>query len=296
MIKSTDNKYTLIKFLVDEYDCDKTAIESKTKRELLDMIKELDGNLESAVEDPVEIITEKNINDTVEIPEVKVPTFADYIWHDFVMEKFEKDELVDGCPTVDGMRRIVELLIGEITDITSHVVQTPDQNNERRATVEVIVGIQCFNDRHGGSFRTYSGCADVYYGNADGIYGKHPVALAETRAEGRALKRALRLRKVVSAEEKVGDNTSAELDIKSKDPITDNQKTFIGFACSKERANINVEKFIKTKFPKVKSINEVKYTEAQELVLILDEYNRKQDTIPVEIKGFDSGWLTTFGS
>jgi hypothetical protein len=99
----------------------------------------------------------------------------------------------------------------------------------------------------------------------------------------------------VSAEEVTGDNESAESDIKSKDPINDNQKNFINFACSKERANINVEKLIKNKFPEIKSIKDLRYTQAQELVLVLDEYNRKQDTIPAEIRGYDSGWVTSFG-
>jgi hypothetical protein len=183
-------------------------------------------------------------------------------------------------------------LVGEITDINSDVIQVPTVENERRATVRVILSLRYYKDN---DIRIYHGCADVYYGNADGVYGKHPVALAETRAEGRALKRALRLRKIVSAEEVTGDNESAESDIKSKDPINDNQKNFINFACSKERANINVEKLIKNKFPEIKSIKDLRYTQAQELVLVLDEYNRKQDTIPAEIRGYDSGWITSFG-
>ncbi len=288
MVKSTDNKDELIKTLVEDYDIEKNTLENKTKKELWDMIKVLESD--DLVGDVTESNDEAVKNDTEK--EVSPPPLqTDYEWHDYVMGKFHKDELVEGNPTVDGMRRVCELLIGDIFEINSEVIQYPTVENERRATVKVVLGIDCQD----GKPRIYNGCADVYYGNADGIYGKHPVALAETRAEGRALKRALKLRKIVSAEEISGDNESLVNDIRSKDPINDNQKMFINLCCSKDRADINVEKFVKSIYPKVRSISDVKYTEAQELVKKLDEYNRKQDSIPEEIKGFDSGWLTNFG-
>ena len=289
MVKATDTKDDLKNYLIKDYEIDEKELENKTKKELWDMLKTLnDENLDNLVE---KIVEDENVAEKNVVGE-EVPEISDYKWHDYVMSKFEKDELVDKNPTVDGMRRVCELLVGEITDIKSDVIQVPTVENERRATVKVTVIIKYYRNSE---MSSYNGCADVYYGNADGVYGKHPVALAETRAEGRALKRALRLRKIVSAEEVTGDNESAESDIKSKDPINDNQKNFINFACSKERANINVEKLIKNKFPEIKSIKDLKYTQAQELVLVLDEYNRKQDTIPAEIRGYDSGWVTSFG-
>ena len=287
MIKSTDKKSDIINYLIQEYDIKREEINDKTKEELWAMLKSLnEGNMDNLVE---EVVAEKNMGENDENANLP-PLITDYAWHDYVMSAFEKDELVDGNPTVDGMRRVCELLIGDIIEINSKVVQIPTQENERRATVESTIIIDCLS----GKTKAYSGCADVYYGNADGIYSKHPVALAETRAEGRALKRALRLRKVISAEEISKDDENSELIVKSKDPINDNQKTFIGFACSKDRTNINVEKFIKSRLPNVKKIGDVKYTEAQELVKVLDEYNRKQDTIPEEIKGFDSNWVVNF--
>lgn len=287
MIKQTDKKSDIINFLIEEFDIKREELNDKTKEELWAILKSLnEGNMDNLVE---KVVTEKNIGENEENTNIP-PLITDYGWHDYVMSAFEKDELVDGNPTVDGMRRICELLIGDITDITSEIMQVPTQENERRATVKVTIAVDCLS----GKTKVYSGCADVYYGNADGVYGKHPVALAETRAEGRAFKRALRLRKVISAEEISKDDENSELIVKSKDPINDNQKTFIGFACSKDRTNINVEKFIKSRLPNVKKIGDVKYTEAQELVKVLDEYNRKQDTIPEEIKGFDGNWVVNF--
>ena len=42
---------------------------------------------------------------------------------------------------------------------------------------------------------TVNGAADVYWGNCDKIYRNHPVAVAETRAEGRALRRRIKAQK-----------------------------------------------------------------------------------------------------
>lgn len=288
MVKQTDKKSDILNYLIEVYDMQRSELEDKTKEELLNIMKSLkQENIEELIETPLD---ETKVTSNENTEDKTIPLMTDYDWHDYVMSKFEKDELVDGNPTVDGMRRICELLIGEITDCSSKVLQTPTPENERRATVQVGLCIHIY----GNETRTYSGCADVYYGNADGIYGKHPVALAETRAEGRALKRALKLRKVISAEEKIDDNTNIEQDIKSQDPINENQIMFINLCCSKDRANINVEKLVKSIYPKVKHVKEIKYNEAQELAKIIDQYNRKQDSIPEEIKGFDSNWQTNF--
>ena len=51
-----------------------------------------------------------------------------------------------------------------------------------------------------GELRTFAEVADVWHGNTDDLFCAHPVATACTRAEGRALRKALKLR-VLAAEE-----------------------------------------------------------------------------------------------
>lgn len=287
--KST--KESLIDLLSKDYDIEDATLEGKTKKELWDQLKLLSGgNMDDLVEQVIDV--EEAVKDVKTEPS---PAITDYAWNDYVMAKFGKDELVQGNPTVDGMLRVCELLIGKIFEINSDIIQVPTVENERRATVKVKITISECNGKDFEGYSNYDGAADVYYGNTDGAYAKHPVALAETRALGRALKRALRLRKVVSAEEIAANAETTESDVGSKDPINDNQKNFINLCCSKERANINVEKFVKTLYNNARSINDVTYEQAKELLKKIDEYNRKQDTIPEEIKGFDGGWLTTFG-
>ena len=79
--------------------------------------------------------------------------------------------------------------------------------NEKRATVVHTLSYVMNDEEMEDGLRTrfVTGSADVYWGNCDKIYRNHPVAVAETRAEGRALRRALKLRKVVAAEELVED-------------------------------------------------------------------------------------------
>ena len=125
-------------------------------------------------------------------------------WNDYVLGLLSDDEKIDGNPTTDGLRRIFEIALNcTVISAESTVIQSPSPDNEKRATVSHSL-TYVLND--GGTdplfkTRTVSGAADVYWGNCDKIYRNHPVAVAETRAEGRALRRALRLRKVVAAEE-----------------------------------------------------------------------------------------------
>jgi hypothetical protein len=232
----------------------------------------------------------KNENDAlvpIEKQKEKLPTIKDYEWHDYVMSKFHKDELVDGNPKVDGMRRVCELLVGEIFTVDSDIVQVPSPENERRATVRVVITILKEENKD----VRYSGCADVYAGNTQGVYAYHPIALAETRAEGRALKRALRLRNVIAAEEvDCGGKADEILTGELNQPINDTQKTFIGMVCGKERLNLNIDKVTRLILPNVKNTQVLKYGEAKELIMKLDEYNRKPETIPDEVKGFDASF------
>lgn len=277
-----ESKESLQHILINDYEILPKELENKTKKELLGMIKKLD---DENVLDNLTIETEGKNNIEPIDRQTPIPTFSEYGWHDYVMSHFEEDELVEGSPTVDGLRRVCELLIGKIVEISNTVLQFPSPENERRATVKSRIVIE--ND----TLLIYEGAADVYPGNTDGIYARHPVALAETRAEGRALKRALRLRKVISAEE-IGSGQQEEAAEQSElnKPINDNQKMFINMICDKSRLNLNIDKAIKVILPKVKNSTELKYGEAKELIMKLDEYQRKPESILEDIKGFDSSF------
>ena len=120
------------------------------------------------------------------------PTYGSKEWNEFVMSQFENNELIDGNPICAGLRRVAEELLGDIISSgPSEVYPSTDPNGPGRATVVYQV---VFNWMNSGEVRTYSEVADVWHGNTDDLFCAHPVATASTRAEGRALRKALKVR------------------------------------------------------------------------------------------------------
>ena len=150
------------------------------------------------------IIKEEDVEVVAETVEIKL-TSNDLAWTDYVLSLLSDDEKISGNPTTDGLRRIFEIALNcRVIASVSDVVQTPEPNNEKRATVVhsiTYVLNEGILEHPELNTVTINGAADVFWGNCDKIYRNYPVAVAETRAEGRALRRALKLRKVVAAEE-----------------------------------------------------------------------------------------------
>jgi hypothetical protein len=173
------------------------------------------------------------------------------------------------------------------------VAQTPDINNEKRATVVHTIGYILNGadpqqqDPLLLNMRTVSGAADVYWGNCDKIYRNHPVAVAETRAEGRALRRALKLRKVVAAEELAKDiEDHPDSDTVSK--ITNNQLNFIDVLS--KRLDINVVKMIEKLGYDTKNIYNIEHENGVEISKMLSSYQQNVSNIPEDIRGYNNNW------
>jgi len=209
------------------------------------------------------------------------PRVGDPNWHEFVMSQFTKEEIYNGNPTVDGLRRLVEVLIAPIRNMTTVVRQVPDLSNEKRATV--IVNIELENNSR------FSGAADSYYGNTPQIVRNCPTAMAETRAEGRALKRALRLRKVNAAEE-MGEGIEDPLLTNVEDGnITQQQLQFLDMMCNKSRLDINICELIKH-MGFDKDVKELTHSDALQVNLQLSKYQNQAEEIPKEIVGYEGNW------
>jgi hypothetical protein len=224
-----------------------------------------------------------------EIDNKKIPTPNDIEWTDYVLSLLSDDEKISDNPTTDGLRRIFEVALNcTITESTSDVVQTPDINNEKRATV--VHSLTFFlNDGDEESpikYRVVSGAADVYWGNCDKIYRNHPVAVAETRAEGRALRRGLKLRKVVAAEELAKDiEDHPDHDTVTK--ITNNQLNFMDVLA--KRLDINMTKLLEKLALPVDNLYNISYTDAVNVVTQLTQY-QQQNNVSEDILGYDSTW------
>lgn len=231
-------------------------------------------------------------NDTASVDvSNKIVSPNDLEWTDHVLALLTDDEKINGNPTTDGLRRIFEIALNcTIVESTSNVIQSPSPENEKRATV-VFYLKYILNDTNRETellnIRSVSGAADVYWGNCDKVYRNHPVAVAETRAEGRALRRALKLRKVVAAEELAKD-IEDHPDHDNVTKITNNQINFMDVLS--KRLDVNTIKMLENLGYDTKNIYNIEHESAVEISKLLSSYQQDITTIPNDIKGYDANW------
>lgn len=217
-------------------------------------------------------------------------TIWDIEWTDYVLSLLSEDEKIQGNPTTEGLRRVFEKALNcVLVESTSDVVQSPCPTNEKRATVVHSLSYILKDIPQDSPFNTITvnGAADVYWGNCDKVFRNHPVAVAETRAEGRALRRALRLRKVLAAEEVV-DSTEDDIGADNVTKITNNQINFIDVIA--KRLDINVLSIIKNLGINEDNVKNILHEDALRVIRELSSYQQKVDDIPEDIKGYVNKW------
>ena len=233
----------------------------------------------------------KKKEDVVVVEEVsKTVTPNDLEWTDHVLGLLSDDEKIMGNPTTDGLRRVFEIALDcTVISAESNVVQSPSVENERRATVTHTLTYLLNNKELAPEFimRSATGAADVYWGNCDKIYRNHPVAVAETRAEGRALRRALKLRKVVAAEELSKDIDTEHLEENNIGKINSTQINF--FDVFGKRLDVNIHKLLDKLAIDNKNVYNIPYDDAVKTITTLSSYQQNND-IQEEVKGYDSNW------
>lgn len=238
-----------------------------------------------------EKVTEIAAVENIEASIKPIPRITDLEWTDYVLGLLSEDEKISGNPTTDGLRRIFEIALNcKVIGSTTSIAQSPDPNNEKRATVVhslTYVLNDCTTDRLDLNTITVDGAADVYWGNCDKVYRNHPVAVAETRAEGRALRRALKLRKVVAAEEiakEIDDNPDANTVSK----ISNAQINFIDIMA--QRLNINVSKLLTENQLSADNIYGISHDDAVNTIRLLSKYQQNTSEIPENIIGYSGEW------
>jgi hypothetical protein len=248
-----------------------------------------DENLFEQVE---ELQTPSNTDTSVKnVVLADAPSMLSKEWHDFAMQLFSEDELVDGHPLVAGLRRVSELVIGQVVfsgPTQVFPVQTPDHHG--RATVVFTVTFA------NGS--TYSEVADAWEGNTDDMFCAYAVAIASTRAEARALRKALKIKGVAAEELTKKDTakivrdiskqkTSTSGDYDDQGRMSDAQYNFIDVKC--KQLNINGSKLFKDVF-KVDNNRKISKKIASDIIDQLNEYQRDKNTIPSDLLGYNEDW------
>lgn len=230
-------------------------------------------------------------NQSTSIPESdNRPSVNSVEWTEYVLGLLTDDEKIKGNPTTDGLRRIFEIALNcDLVESTSETPQVPSPENEKRATVIHRLSYYLKDESvpQESKYRSVSGAADVYWGNCDKAYRNYPVAVAETRAEGRALRRGLKLRKVVAAEEIV-DEIEDNVDGNSVNKITSNQINFIDVLA--KRLNISALKLIDSLALDSTNIYNISYDNAVVIIRKLSEFQQDASALSDNLVGYDEIW------
>ena len=258
---------------------------------------EQEAEFEDTVLVPPETIGKMQVkfveNEDLEVEAIPLRTSPD--WPEYVMSQFEDNELVEDKngkrnPNIVGLRRLTNLLVGDVIESgPSQIWPSTDPNGPGRATVLYKVIISNPNDEW---TREFSATASSWHGNTDDEFAVHPEAIAETRAEGRALRKALGIANV-SAEELTNKNTEEIVESYvertneevSDDLIQDAQKGVITTMCN--RLGIDIMKFINSGNGKYQYINDIPRTKAVAMIKKLNHFQSSENgsaNIPEEIK------------
>jgi len=208
-----------------------------------------------------DLITDKNVEDC---KPMEKPLINDKEWTQYVMSLFDDDELEGDSPRLEGLRRVTGQLLGQILEEGCELVMSPNQDNGFRACAKAWIVI---NNGFGQSVR-FEALADACPENCTGEFVIYPTAIADTRAKARCYRNALRLKRVLAAEEKCGD---ISISITNPDNIHAGQISAITLLSG--RHNIDPIKLANELFPgkDIKSIKVLNFNEAQSVLRKLNE-------------------------
>ncbi len=212
----------------------------------------------------------------LEVEEKVRPNDGDPKWTEYVLDKLENEELYEGFPTVDGLRRVTAEVFGTMIQSTTRLLEVPDIKCTK-CTAEHTLVVNKFD----GNQVTVNAVVDVVKEYVQPPYNKFIVAMADSRAEGKAYRRLLKL-KILSAEELQADDEDTHVLI---DP-----QVVIALTNLCKRQDLNVLKVVE-KYGKYKSIDEVpKHVARTILKAISNHQNDKKEFSNKKFHGFDPNW------
>lgn len=207
-------------------------------------------------------------------------------WSSYVLSLLTEDEMPNGRPSTPGLRRVATFLYGPLSSsLTPHVV------SQDYAACTVYVDVPASGARVHGS-------AECHDQNTDPPFSKYPLATAETRAEGRALKKVLCLENILTAEE--ASNVAAiTIPVSTQDrtegSITDTQIKFIDRMCKK--LEVDLKEAVTQAVGPHEAINDLSHAEALKVNEVLDTWSREPSEPTPQYKKlgpYNSDWRTDF--
>ena len=232
------------------------------------------------IEDYVEEIVD-DVDMDISEEEIIKPT--DPKWVDHVLDNLADHELSDGNPTTDGLRRVTEKLYGQIIKSDTEILEIPKAAYTGKVTAKHTLVIE----RHDGRLIEISACVDVIGQSLPAPFNRHLVATACTKAEGKALRRALKIR-VQTAEELTSE---PDEEFNTDEPINDQQIVAIKTLC--KRNDVDLIKFVKSNSDDPKTIRDIKNLEGRLMINKLSGYQR--EGTPEDLVGYNENWEENFG-
>lgn len=215
-------------------------------------------------------------------------------WQNFVLAQFRQEELDDKYPKLVGLRRVAQELVGEI--ISSMPIKLDTIVDDRNPCGRSSCIYEVVFDTLSGEKVKFGAAASSWSGNTDDEFQVYTEAIAESRAEARALRKALNLNTVSRDEmpspdkniKEIVRNLSAQQAERSgswseDDDISTSQKFMIQKTC--DRLGIDLNKFLAQE--KLNDIDTIKKKDAASLIELLNKYqstSKDSIVIPVEIK------------
>jgi hypothetical protein len=283
---------------------------TRTRKKKADLVEEAlaEDNLLESEEDDLVVDEADGVEAEAEddLPHEDIPLRNSPEWSDYVISLLVKGEYVDQIdkkthkekryPTVAGLRRVSEMLLGEIvesrpTDTT--VIAVPGPIGYIASVTYVVVF------RTGNGLLTYGDAADVNQFNCSEPYAFHATATAATRAEARALRKALKLRCIAAEELDGGAANKAPIDTEPRlvatepDVVKDEfiSEPIIRFIDTKcQQLNIDVFKFINLGKGSYSSINQVTLDTGEEMLRAIKDFMNDKELINSEILGYSENW------
>jgi hypothetical protein len=234
-----------------------------------------------------------------QVENLKIPPKIHEVgWNDYVIGQFQENEMEDGRPKVNGLRRLTRKLIGPILRGEANTKQFPMPENGFRATVEYTVEVlnkyQLEEDDEGPYTLIFTDVGDAY---PDNMRGPREFSLflpqnASTRAEVRALRKALNLD--VAGVEELTDQPMSERALTGK--IENSLITKIDVKC--EQLDVNAMKLINLGRPKpdkplFKNVEELPNEIGVKIFQFLNKCQQNTEKVPDSAKGYDPNWLGT---
>lgn len=200
----------------------------------------------------------------------KTITKNDPEWTDFILEQLHEDELFDGVPRIEGLRRMVETYVSPIKSILSTV--HPCDNGQ---TLTIIVTIEV----HLENGQIYSASSDANMYSCIGEFRNRLTATADTRAKSKVYREILCLRNMFTTDEVIKTE-----DLDEDSLVAHSQKMLINKKSAK--LDIDISKLMDHILGELapKNLDSLKQSQAVSIMGALDDYDKERKGIPKEIK------------